>query len=129
MSPASAPNEPHKFGYMTLNSTIKGDYEGKLYHINPKGGKTLGLRAYPSLSEVSDKIDAVVIIVPVVTKEEIMGYSVNRIWRAIKKESLFLEDQGYSDPESIDRGFMLLFGTPYDPFGIMDAAGYLYFFK
>ncbi|HUS88948.1 MAG TPA: 3-hydroxyacyl-CoA dehydrogenase NAD-binding domain-containing protein [Desulfosporosinus sp.] len=62
-------------------------------------------------------------VVPVVTKEEIMGYAVNRIWRAIKKESLFLVDQGYSDPESIDRGFMLLFGTPYGPFGIMDAAG------
>jgi 3-hydroxybutyryl-CoA dehydrogenase len=62
-------------------------------------------------------------MVPVVTQKEIMGYAFNRIWRAIKKEALFLVDRGHSDPESIDRAWMLIFGTPYGPFGLMDRIG------
>jgi 3-hydroxybutyryl-CoA dehydrogenase len=62
-------------------------------------------------------------MVPVATKKEIMGYAMNRIWRAIKKECLFLADQGYADIEDIDRGFMLSYGTPYGPFGLMDKIG------
>jgi 3-hydroxybutyryl-CoA dehydrogenase len=62
-------------------------------------------------------------MVPVVTHKEIMGYAFNRIWRAIKKEALFLVDRGHSDPESIDRAWMLIFGTPYGPFGLMDRIG------
>lgn len=62
-------------------------------------------------------------MVPVVTKKEIMGYTMNRIWRAIKKECLFLADKGYADIEDIDRGFMLSYGTPYGPFGLIDKIG------
>lgn len=62
-------------------------------------------------------------MVPVVTRKEIMGYAFNRIWRAIKKESLFLADQGYADIGDIDRAFMLTFGTPCGPFGLMDQVG------
>jgi 3-hydroxybutyryl-CoA dehydrogenase len=62
-------------------------------------------------------------MVPVVTRKEIMGYAFNRIWRAIKKEALFLVDRGHSDPQSIDRAWMLIFGTPYGPFGLMDRIG------
>jgi 3-hydroxybutyryl-CoA dehydrogenase len=62
-------------------------------------------------------------MVPVVTRKEIMGYAFNRIWRAIKKEALFLVEGGHSDPESIDRAWMLIFGTPYGPFGLMDRIG------
>ena len=62
-------------------------------------------------------------MVPIVTQKEIMGYAFNRIWRAIKKEALFLVDRGHSDPESIDRAWMLIFGTPYGPFGLMDRIG------
>jgi len=59
-----ASNEPHKFGYMTLDSILRGGYEGKLYAVNPKGGKILGRKAYPSLSEVPGTIDVVIIVVP-----------------------------------------------------------------
>lgn len=62
-------------------------------------------------------------MVPIVTRKEIMGYTMNRIWRAIKKESLFLADQGYSTPEDIDRAFMLFFGIAWGPFGMMDRVG------
>ena len=62
-------------------------------------------------------------MVPIATKKEIMGYTMNRIWRAIKKESLFLADRGYADPQDIDRLFMMFFNTSFGPFGLMDTVG------
>jgi len=56
--------EPHKFGYMTLNSLIKGGFRGKIYPVNPKADYILGLKAYPTISEIPGKFDAVVIVVP-----------------------------------------------------------------
>src|SRR5262245_28165331 len=44
-------------------------------------------------------------LVPILVRREIMGYATNRIWRAVKKEVLFLLDQGYSTPDDIDRGW------------------------
>jgi len=62
-------------------------------------------------------------MVPIVTYKEIMGFSFNRVWRAIKLEVLHLVDQGYSDFQDIDRAWMLEFGTPFGPFGLMDTIG------
>ena len=62
-------------------------------------------------------------MVPIVTRREIMGFSFNRIWRAIKREALHLVDDGYSDFEDIDRAWMMEFRTPFGPFGLMDWIG------
>ena len=56
--------ESNKFGYMTLNSLIAGGYNGRLYPVNPKADFILGLKTYPAVSEIPDRIDAVVIVVP-----------------------------------------------------------------
>lgn len=62
-------------------------------------------------------------LVPIVTKKEIKGFSHNRVWRAIKKETLKLWDQDYCDFEDLDRAFILEFGTKFGPFGLMDIVG------
>lgn len=62
-------------------------------------------------------------MVPIVTYREIMGFSFNRVWRAIKREVLHLVDQGFSDYQDIDRAWMMEFGTPFGPFGLMDIVG------
>jgi len=62
-------------------------------------------------------------MIPIVTRAEQMGYSFNRLWRAIKKEVLQQWGRGAADPEDIDRAWMLTFGTPYGPFGLMDQVG------
>jgi 3-hydroxybutyryl-CoA dehydrogenase len=62
-------------------------------------------------------------MVPIVTQKEIMGYAFNRIWRAVKKEALNLANLQAADPHDIDRAWMLIFGTPYGPFGLMDRIG------
>jgi 3-hydroxybutyryl-CoA dehydrogenase len=62
-------------------------------------------------------------MVPIVTLKEIMGFSFNRTWRAVKKEVLYLIDRGYASPEDLDRAWILEFGSPWGPFGLMDIIG------
>ena len=61
--------------------------------------------------------------VPIITAREIKGFSLNRTWRAIKKEALKLWADGYITCEDFDRAWMLEWGTPYGPFGLMDKVG------
>jgi len=62
-------------------------------------------------------------LVPIIAKREIMGFVFNRIWRAIKKESLHLVGNGYADFEDIDRAWILTFGSKRGPFARMDEIG------
>ena len=80
-------------------------------------------RTSPATMAAAKKWARTIKMVPVVTQKEIMGYTCNRIWRAIKKECLFLLDQGYATVEDIDRSFMLSFMTEYGPCAIMDMVG------
>lgn len=59
-----ASNDPRKFGHMTLDCLLRSGYVGDVYPVNPKGGEFFGLKAYHSTSEVPEKLDLVVIIVP-----------------------------------------------------------------
>lgn len=52
-----------------------------------------------------------------------MGFIINRVWRAVKREALRVVDEGHADPEDVDRLWMGFFGTPSGPFGIMDMVG------
>jgi len=62
-------------------------------------------------------------LVPIVVRKEIVGYAGNRVWRAVKKEVLSLLAGGYSTPEDLDRGWMLDWGVPIGPCGLMDKVG------
>lgn len=61
--------------------------------------------------------------VPIITRKEIKGFSLNRVWRGIKKECLKLWADGYITPEDLDRAWILEWGTPYGPFALMDKVG------
>jgi len=54
---------PGKVGNSVLDSLAKHDYKGKVYPINPKADQILGLKCYPSIEEVPDAIDLVVVCV------------------------------------------------------------------
>jgi 3-hydroxybutyryl-CoA dehydrogenase len=62
------------------------------------------------------------LVAPIVRTES-KGFIINRIWRAVKRESLRVMDEGVADPEDIDRLWMIFFQTEYAPFGIMDMVG------
>ncbi len=61
--------------------------------------------------------------IPIVTNKEIKGFSLNRVWRAMKKECLNLWADGYIKPEDLDRAFMMEWETDRGPFGQMDRVG------
>jgi 3-hydroxybutyryl-CoA dehydrogenase len=58
-----------------------------------------------------------------VVRGQSKGFIINRVWRAIKRESLRVVDDGHADPEHIDRLFAMFWGTNQGPFGAMDRVG------
>ncbi len=58
-----ASRKPGKVGHELLRN-LKSFYKGKLYPVNPKADEVLGLKAYPSVKEIPDKVDVAVIVVP-----------------------------------------------------------------
>jgi 3-hydroxybutyryl-CoA dehydrogenase len=62
-------------------------------------------------------------LVVAVVRGDSKGFIINRVWRAVKRESLRVVDEGHADPDDVDRLWILFFGTPYGPFGIMDMVG------
>lgn len=59
-----ASNQPGKIGHSVIKNLIDGGYQGKLYPINNKSPEILGLKAYPSVLDVPENIDTVVITIP-----------------------------------------------------------------
>ena len=61
--------------------------------------------------------------IPIVTKKEIVGFGFNRVWRAVKRECLFLWAGGYVDFRDLDRAWMITYRTDRGPFALMDEIG------
>ena len=62
-------------------------------------------------------------LVTAVVRIESKGFIINRIWRAVKRESLRVVDEGVADPEDVDRLWRIFFQTEHPPFGTMDYVG------
>jgi 3-hydroxybutyryl-CoA dehydrogenase len=62
-------------------------------------------------------------LTPLLVRKESTGLLFNRVWRAIKKECLHLVNDGVASHEDVDRAWMIAFGTPAGPFGLMDMVG------
>jgi len=58
-----ASSTPGKIGNSVLDALGKQDYKGKVYPINPKQKKILGIKCYPSLEAIKAKVDLVVVCV------------------------------------------------------------------
>lgn len=61
--------------------------------------------------------------VPLRVNKEILGFCFNRVWRAIKKEALYMWANGFVDFRDTDRAWMILTKMKEGPFGIMDMVG------
>lgn len=56
-------------------------------------------------------------------RRESTGFIFNRVWAAIKRESLAVVAEGVATPEDVDAIFERIFGTPQGPFRLMDMVG------
>jgi acyl-CoA synthetase (NDP forming) len=52
--------EPGKIGYKILENMIEVGYQGRIYPVNPKGGRALGLEILKSVDDIDDEIDVLV---------------------------------------------------------------------
>ena len=59
-----ASQDKWKFGTRYLQALIDSGFEGGLYPVNPGCKEILGLRSYPKLTSISDKIDYVIVSIP-----------------------------------------------------------------
>jgi 3-hydroxybutyryl-CoA dehydrogenase len=62
-------------------------------------------------------------VIPLKVLKESLGFCFNRVWRAIKRETLHMWAQGIVDFRDVDRAYMIFNNTSWGPFGLMDAVG------
>jgi 3-hydroxybutyryl-CoA dehydrogenase len=62
-------------------------------------------------------------VYPFEARRECTGFIFNRIWAAIKRESLAVVAEGVARPEDVDGMFKVNLGVPAGPFQMMDLVG------
>ncbi len=55
---------PGKIGYTVLDNLIKDGYQGSIFPINTSAVEILGRKAYPSILDVPESVDAAIITIP-----------------------------------------------------------------
>ncbi len=61
--------------------------------------------------------------VPVLIKKEVEGFLLNRIFKVISQEALWMLDMGVASAEDIDKACVFGAGHPMGPFRLMDLTG------
>lgn len=62
-------------------------------------------------------------VYPFEARKESSGFIFNRVWAAIKRESLAVVAEGVARPEDVDGMYKLNLGAPAGPFQLMDLVG------
>ena len=62
-------------------------------------------------------------VYPFEARRECTGFIFNRVWAAIKRESLAVVAEGVASPEDVDGMFKVNFGVQAGPFQMMDLVG------
>ncbi len=62
-------------------------------------------------------------LIPFRVRRESVGFIFNRIWAAIKRESLMVVEEGVATHDEVDQIWRETFGTPAAPFRMMDQIG------
>jgi acyl-CoA synthetase (NDP forming) len=56
--------EVSKWGQLMFSNVVAGNYSGKVYLVNPKGGEIAGRKVFKSVTEIPDPVDLAVITIP-----------------------------------------------------------------
>ena len=85
-----------KWGFRVFTGIVAGKYEGRLYLVNPKGGKIAGRTVYRSLDEIKEPVDLAVVTVPA---EGVIDLIPAMQAKGIKKMLLISSGFGETGPE------------------------------
>ena len=61
-----------KFGNYILSSLVFHGYKGKVYPINPNSNNIMGLKTYPSLIDVPNEIELVILSIPLINVSKVL---------------------------------------------------------
>ncbi|MDH4180128.1 MAG: CoA-binding protein, partial [Armatimonadota bacterium] len=59
-----ASTRPGKVGHDILRNMLSSGFEGAVYPVNPRAAEILGVKCYPSVSEINGPVDLAVVVVP-----------------------------------------------------------------
>lgn len=82
-----------------------------------------GTKTTPEVIQVVEQWIRTLGHVPLHVKKEILGFCFNSVWRAIKKQCLYMWANDFVDFRDIDRAWRIFTGTKFGPFGLMDSVG------
>ena len=81
-----------------------------------------GTKTLPEAIESATDFIRSIECIPLAVKKEILGFCFNSVWRAIKKQTLYMWGNGFVDFRDIDRAWMVVFKST-GPFAMMDLVG------
>lgn len=82
-----------------LRNLVFTEFQGAVYPVNPKTKSVLGIRCYPSLTEVPDPVDLAVIIVPAPAVLEAIDQAIARQVKGVVVISAGFKEVGASGAE------------------------------
>ena len=59
-----ASKTPGKIGFVLVNNLLESRYQGQIFPVNPREEEILGLPCYPSITEITGKVEMAVLAVP-----------------------------------------------------------------
>ena len=84
-----ASRDPQKYGYQVYRDLKNAGY--KVYPVNPNAQEVLGDKCYPSLEELPERPDVVVVVVPPQVTEQIVKackeMGIRKVWMQPGSES------------------------------------------
>ena len=82
-----------------------------------------GTKTLPEVMETGEAWIRSLGCIPLTVKKEILGFCFNSVWRAIKKQCLYMWANGFVDFRDIDRAWRVFTGMKVGPFALMDSVG------
>src|SRR5687768_14200026 len=59
-----ATETPGSVGRTLLRNLVSTPFGGTVYPVNPKRASVLGIKAYPTIADVPEKVDLAVVVIP-----------------------------------------------------------------
>ena len=82
-----------------------------------------GTKTLPEVMQKGEEWIRSLGFVPLRVKKEILGFCFNSVWRAIKKQTLYMWGNDFVDFRDIDRAWQIFTGMKVGPFALMDTVG------
>jgi 3-hydroxybutyryl-CoA dehydrogenase len=99
-----------------------------IHFYHPAVGWTIvdvmgGTQTPPDVLDTAKQFIRSIQCIPLTVKKEILGFCFNSVWRAIKRQTLYLWGDGFVDFRDVDRAWMVMFTPTHGPFFLMDLVG------